>query len=87
VVLLPTYVVEVYVPRSGPPDAAAISRVARASAEELSSEGTPIRYVRFTFLPDDETCFHVFEAASTDAVAEACRRAGIGRGRIVAAVE
>jgi hypothetical protein len=87
VVRLPTYLVEVYVPRSGAPDAAAISRGARASAEELASEGTPIRYVRVTCLPEDETCFHVFEAASADTVAEACRRAGIGWGRIVAAVE
>jgi hypothetical protein len=64
-----------------------ISREARASAEALSYEGTPIRYVRATFLPDDEICFHVFESDSTDAVAEVCRRAGIGLGRISAVVE
>jgi hypothetical protein len=43
--------------------------------------------VRTTFLPDDETCFHVFEAASEEAVGEVCRRAGIGSGRIFPAVE
>jgi hypothetical protein len=43
--------------------------------------------VRTTFLPEDETCFHVFEAVSEDAVAEVFRRAGIGSGRIVSAVE
>ncbi len=49
-----------------------------AAAGELVREGTPVRYVRMTFLPDDETCFHIFEAASEEAVGEACRRAGIG---------
>ena len=62
-------------------------RDARTAAEELVREGTPVRYVRTTFLPDDETCFHVFEAASQEAVGEACRRAGIGSGRIVPAIE
>jgi len=50
-------------------------------------EGTPVRYVRMTFLPDDETCFHIFDAASAEPVGEACRCAGIGSGRIVHAVE
>jgi hypothetical protein len=84
---VPTYLVETYVPRSGAREARAAGRDARAAAEELAREGIPIRYVRTTFLPDDETCFHVFEAASAEAVGEVCRRAGIGSGRIVAAVE
>jgi hypothetical protein len=40
-----------------------------------------------TFLPEDETCFHVFEAASEEAVREVCGRAGLGPARIVRAVE
>jgi hypothetical protein len=43
--------------------------------------------VRTTFLPDDETCFHVFEADSADVVAEVSRRAGLGWARVVPAVE
>jgi hypothetical protein len=46
-----------------------------------------VRYVRTTLLPGDETCFHVFEAASEEAVAETCRRAGLGSPRIVPALE
>jgi hypothetical protein len=84
---MPRYLVEAYVPRSGALDARAAERGARAAAGELAREGTPVRYVRMTFLPDDETCFHIFEAASKEAVGEACRRAGIPSGRIVAAVE
>jgi hypothetical protein len=84
---MPQYLVEAYVPRSRVREARAAGRDARAAAEELVREGTPVRYVRMTFLPDDETCFHIFEAASVEAVSEACRRAGIGSGRIVTALE
>jgi hypothetical protein len=84
---VPTFLVEAYVPRTGARDAQAMAREARAGAEALTLEGTPIAYIRATCLPEDETCFHVFEAASWEAVAEVCRRAGIGNGRIVQAVE
>jgi hypothetical protein len=42
---------------------------------------------RTTLLNGDETCFQVLEAASHDAVAEACRLAGLETPRIVPAVE
>lgn len=84
---MPRYLVEAYVPRSRAQEAHAAERDARAAAKALVGEGTPVRYVRMTFLPDDETCFHIFEAASEETVEEACRRAGIGSGRIVPAVE
>lgn len=81
------YLVEAYLPRSHARDARAAGRDARAAAEELSREGRPVRYLRTTFLPNDETCFHVFESADKDAVSEVCRRAGIGSARIVQALE
>jgi uncharacterized protein DUF4242 len=84
---VPTYMVEAYMPRSHAQEARAAGRRARAAAEELSAEGTAVGYVRTTFLPDDETCFHLFEAASADAVEEASRRAKLGRVRVVPAVE
>ena len=59
----PTYLVEVYLARSRCDDVERTAGRARQAAEELSREGTTVRYVRTTFLPDDETCFHVFEAA------------------------
>ena len=84
---MPRYLVEAYVPRSRAGEARAAGGHARTAAETLVREGTPVRYVRTTFLPEDETCFHVFEAASEEAVREVCRRAGLGSGRIVPAVE
>jgi hypothetical protein len=84
---MPRFLVEAYVARSRAQEARAAGRAAREAAEELTREGTPVRYVRTTFLPNDETCFHVFEAAAEEAVGEVCRRAGLGSGRIVPAVE
>ena len=82
-----TFLVESYIPRSQAQDAQAVGRHAQAAAVALSRAGVSVRYVRTTLVPGDETCFHVFEAASHDAVAEACRLAGLEAPRIVPAVE
>ena len=74
-------------PRARVRDANAYARRVREAVAELSERGMPIRHVRTTFLPDDETCFHLVEAASSDVVDEVCRRAGLGHVRIVVAVE
>jgi hypothetical protein len=84
---VPSYLVETYVPHSRPQDARTTAQRARSIAETLSRGGTPVRYIRTTFLPGDETCFHLFEAMSEEAVGEVCRQAGIGSARIVPAVE
>jgi Protein of unknown function (DUF4242) len=81
------YLVETYVPRTQAHDARSAGRRARAAARQLSREGAPVRYVRTTLIPGDETCFHVFEAASEETVAETCRRAGLRSPRIVPALE
>ena len=84
---MPSYLVEVYLPQSRADEARATGHRARAAAEQLSREGVPIRYVRTTFLPDDETCFHLFEAASAEVFEEASSRAQLGRARVVLAIE
>ena len=84
---MPTYLVEAYMPHSHGREARAAGHRARTAAEELSREGEAIRYVRTTFLPDDETCFHLFEAASAEVVEKASSRAALGRARVVPAVE
>ena len=79
------YLVELYVPRT---DAAAARRLAsnaRRAAEQLTREGTPVRYERSIFVPDDETCFHLYEAESAEAVRELVRRAELPCGRIAEA--
>lgn len=84
---MPTYLVETYMPRSHASEARAAASRARAAAEELSAEGTAVHYVRTTFLPDDETCFHLFQAVSANAVAEVSRLAELGPARVVSAIE
>jgi len=82
-----SYLVEVYLPRSRAHEARAAGQRARVAADELAREGVHVRYVRTTFLPDDETCFHLFEAPAPAAVEEVSRRAALGRVRIVPAIE
>lgn len=71
------YLVELYVSRT---NAAAVTagatRLNRAAAE-LSAEGKPVRLVRSIFVPEDETCFYLFEAGSIDVVREVAQRAGL----------
>ena len=80
---MPSYLVEVYQPRGGARGAAAR---ARSAAEAVSRAGAPVRYVRSIFVPEDETCFHVFESPSRDAVLAATERAAFAFARIAEAV-
>ena len=82
-----TYLVETYVRRTQAQAARGLGRRARAAARKLSQNGVAVRHIRTTLLPGDETCFHLFEAPSRDAVAEACRLAGLETPRIVPAIE
>lgn len=80
------YLLELYVPRS---DADAVedgAERARRAAEELTAEGTPVRYIRSVFVPEDETCFCLYEAAAIEDVRAAAERAGLPDGRIAEAV-
>jgi hypothetical protein len=80
------FLLEVYVPRT---DVLAVERGderARIAAEELAREGTPVRVLRTIFVPEDEMCFYLCEAASTDAVKELANRAGLPLERVVESV-
>jgi hypothetical protein len=56
---------------------------ARAAAEELTREGTAVRWVRSVYLPEEDTCLLVFEAPTPQAVDQAGRRAGLTYDRII----
>jgi len=55
---------------------------ARAAAQALSRGGTSVRYVSSIFVPEDETCFLLFEAESAAAVEAAVRRAQLAFERV-----
>jgi hypothetical protein len=81
------YLVELYLPRAGADGLHDAARRARAAAEAMTCEGTPIRYMRAIFLGADEICFHLYEAGSPELVLEASRRAAIPVERVVEAVD
>jgi Nickel responsive protein SCO4226-like len=78
------FLVERYVREADRRDPAAVAKLLRRCARELTREGEPVRYVRSIFLPGDETCLDLYVAASADAVSEATTRAGFSYDRIVA---
>ena len=59
---------------------------ARAAADQLRCEGTPVHYVRSIFIPDDETCIHLYRADSIEAVRAAAARACLHLERIAEAI-
>jgi general stress protein YciG len=81
------FLAEVYLAATSPGGTAEAAARARAAAEEVARDGSLLRFLRIIFVPGDETCFVAYEAATSEAVAEAGRRAGLDFERIVAAVE
>jgi Protein of unknown function (DUF4242) len=81
------FLAELYLRTTGPGGTAEAAARARAAAEEVARDGDLLRFVRMIFVPGDETCFVAYEAATSEAVTEAGRRAGLDFERIVAAVE
>jgi hypothetical protein len=78
---MPSFLLELYLPRVGSLAAAA------EGARRVERFGDQLRYVRTYFVAEDETCFHVFEAGSREAVVEASRRAGLKDARVTGTVE
>ena len=81
-----TYLIEGY--RPGMP-VEALTRAARrlrATAEQMAREGKPLRYVRSTIVPEDESCLFFIEAASESLIRDAYARAGVHFERISTAI-
>jgi Protein of unknown function (DUF4242) len=52
-----------------------LSAHARQASEQMQRDGIQVRFLRSIFVPEDETCFHLYEAASAENVREAARLA------------
>ena len=79
------FLLERYVSRT---DRVAVERAeerVRVAADELTREGTPVRFVRSIFVPEDETSFYLCEAASVEAATELVKRAALPFARVVEA--
>ena len=77
------FIVEVYVPRTGAPGTAGV----REAAEEHTRRGSPVRYLRAILVPEDETCYLLFDAGSADEVRAVVTRAAVPFERISMAIE
>ncbi len=78
---VPRFLVESYVAASSAAFEDACER-ARTTADSDAR----VVYVETTYLPGDETVFHLFDAPSAESLDEAGRRAGLQFERIVPAV-
>ena len=77
------YLAEFYLP--GAADLAGIAVSARAGAEQAASSGVAVTFIEVIFVPADENCFALYQAASGADVADAGRRAGIVFDRVTGA--
>ena len=80
------FLVEFYLSRTDREAAAAGAEGARLAAEELTRRGTPVRYLSSIFVPEDETCFHLYEAISADAIREVAQCADLSFERVLEAI-
>jgi hypothetical protein len=71
------FLLEVYVSRIAMETIESAVERARAAAEELTREGRPVELERTILVPEDETSFYLYEAASAEDVREAARRAAL----------
>lgn len=86
---MPTFIAETFVPMTHESEVEATT--ARLSELDQAFDGAamraPVRYVRSTFVPGDEVCFHVFEAASADDVVRVAADLGVRLDRVAEARE
>ena len=80
------FLAEAYRSRAATPVTTTAPKDLSRAAQQLTSEGVPVHLVHAVFVPQDETCFYLFEAQSSDAVTEVARRCALPFERIVEAV-
>ena len=76
-----TFLAEAYAPSSA--EFAVLLEQARHAAAQRSRSGAGIRHVRSILVREDETCLHLFEAESVEALAGALQAAALRAHRIV----
>jgi hypothetical protein len=80
------FLIELYIAGNDTETVEASTDRARRAAEELTHEGRRVRFVRSIFVPGDETCFYLYEAATAADVREAARRASLPVEDVVEAI-
>lgn len=74
---MPTYAVQRSLPGITMEQLGAAQKAAIETSERISKEGTPVRYIRSNFYPQDARCTCLFEASDAAAVERVNREAAI----------
>jgi hypothetical protein len=83
---MPSYLVETFLPRGAAGERTARERRARSAAEELTRQGTRVRFDRTIHVPEDEICFFIFDARSGREAALVAQQAALDPFRVVEAL-
>jgi hypothetical protein len=68
-------------------DLAAAQKRAIGTAAEMTGQGTPVRYIRSTFVPDSGRCMCLFEAEDAGKVEALNKKANIPFDKVVPALD
>jgi hypothetical protein len=83
---VPSYLIETFLARCGHAERTVREARARSAAEALTRTGRSVRFVGVIHVPEDEICFFVFDAPSSQEVARAAQLAALDPCRVVEAV-
>jgi hypothetical protein len=83
---MPSFLVETYLARGAAGERQARERRARSAAEDMTRDGTRVRFERSMHVPEDEICFFFFTAASGREATLVAERAGLEPLRVVEAI-
>jgi hypothetical protein len=84
---MPVFMVERSLGGISMDDLGGAQRAAIERGEQMSASGTPVRYIRTTFAPEDGRCMCLFEAESGEDVKRLNEEAGLPYDRIVPAMD
>ncbi|SRR6266511_2820439 len=83
---LPVYVGERYLPGRSADHAMAEADRIRAAAAHLARQGSTVRLLSTTFVPEEEWMFDLFEADASSEIERIYARARVAVGRISSAI-
>jgi len=83
---VPSYLIETFLARGAAGERQARERRAHSAAEEMTREGTRVRFEGSIHVPEDEICFFTFATPSGREAALVAQRAGLEPIRVVEAV-